>query len=137
MRIGEVASQAGVKIDTLRYYEKRGLLDEPVRTPSGYREYPSEAVRLVRFIKRAQELGFTLHEIEDLVRLREDEGSTCAEVRDAARAKVDDIDARLRCLLAMKKALELLLRSCRKDGSRRHCPILEALDDSSDDGRSR
>ena len=71
LRIGDVASKAGVNIETLRYYERRGILRSPKRSSAGYREYPTDTVRLIRFIKRAQELGFTLDEIEDLVALRQ------------------------------------------------------------------
>jgi MerR family mercuric resistance operon transcriptional regulator len=129
MRIGQVATQAGVNIDTVRYYERRGLLDEPVREPSsGYREYAPETVRLIRFIKRAQDLGFTLAEVEELVRLRENETATCAEVRASARKKIEAIDAKLRDLQRIKRALTTLVKSCVRDGSTRQCPILEALD---------
>lgn len=133
LRTGEVAAQAGVNVQTLRYYERRGLLREPERRPSGYREYPADAVRLIRFIKRAQEIGFTLTEIEDLLRLRDDQESACAEVRSAAEAKIGDIEQKIRHLRAMKRALEVLVASCQTEGSPRHCPILEALDD----GRER
>jgi Hg(II)-responsive transcriptional regulator len=131
MRIGEVAAFAGVNIQTIRYYERRGLLKEPPRRPSGYREYPPEAVRLVRFVKRAQKLGFTLAEIEDLLRLREERSAPCAAVRAAALAKVADIDRRLESLRAMKRALTALVASCAGDGAKRVCPILEALDEAS------
>lgn len=129
LRTGEVAAQAGVNVQTLRYYERRGLLKEPVRRASGYREYPADAVRLIRFIKRAQEIGFTLSEIEDLLRLRDDQDSACAEVRSAAEAKIEDIEQKIRHLRAMKRALGVLVASCATEGSPRHCPILEALDD--------
>jgi Hg(II)-responsive transcriptional regulator len=128
MRTGEVAREAGVNIDTLRYYERRGLIEEPERTGAGYREYPSEAVRIIRFIKRAQHLGFTLHEVEELLHLREDQGSTCADVRDAARTKIADIDHKVESLLAMKQALAVLVKSCARKGQTRECPILEALE---------
>jgi Hg(II)-responsive transcriptional regulator len=129
LRTGEVAAQAGVNVQTLRYYERRGLLKEPERRASGYREYPADAVQLIRFIKRAQELGFTLSEIEDLLRLRDDQDSACAEVRSAAEAKIEDIEQKIRHLRAMKRALGVLVASCATEGSPRHCPILEALDD--------
>jgi len=127
---GEVAARAGVNVQTLRYYERRGLLKEPDRRPSGYREYPPDAVQLIRFIKRAQELGFTLTEIEDLLRLRSDKTAGCSEVRAAAEAKIEDIDRRIRSLRAMRHALGVLVDSCKSDGSARECPILEALDDT-------
>jgi Hg(II)-responsive transcriptional regulator len=129
LRTGEVAAQAGVNVQTLRYYERRGLLKEPERRASGYRAYPADAVRLIRFIKRAQEIGFTLSEIEDLLRLRDDQDSACAEVRSAAEAKIEDIEQKIRHLRAMKRALGVLVASCATEGSPRHCPILEALDD--------
>ena len=129
LRTGEVAAQAGVNVQTLRYYERRGLLEDPKRRASGYREYPPDAVRLIRFIKRAQELGFTLTEIEDLLELRGNQESACSEVRSAAETKIDDIEKKIRHLRAMKHALGVLVASCAREGSPRHCPILEALDD--------
>ncbi len=129
LRTGEVAARAGVNVETLRFYERRGLLKEPKRrSSSGYRDYPPDAVRVVRFIKRAQELGFTLGEIEDLLRLRENEGSTCADIRAAAASKLRGIDGKILSLRRMKRALTLLVESCSADGSTRECPILEALD---------
>lgn len=129
LRTGEVAALAGVNVQTLRYYERRGLITEPERRPSGYREYPAETVRLIRFIKKAQDLGFTLTEVEDLLRLRGDRTTTCVDVRARAQAKVDDIEGRIRSLRAMKRALTVLVDSCASDGSIRECPILEALDE--------
>lgn len=133
LRTGEVAALAGVNVQTLRYYERRGLLKEPERRPSGYRQYPAEAVQLIRFIKRAQELGFTLSEVEDLLRLRDDQGTACAEVRSAAEAKIEDIERKIRHLRAMKRALGVLVASCATEGSVRRCPILEALEDKRSD----
>ena len=87
LRTGEVAARAGVNVQTLRYYERRGLLKKPGRRASGYREYSPDAVRLIRFIKRAQELGFTLTEIEDLLRLRSDQTAKCSDVRHDCTSK--------------------------------------------------
>lgn len=129
LRTGEVAARAGVNVQTLRYYERRGLLAEPERRPSGFREYRPDAVRLVRFIKRAQELGFTLAEIEDLLQLRNDRSAACADVLAAAQAKIEDVERKVKGLQAMKRALTVLVASCRTEGSPRRCPILEALDD--------
>ncbi len=128
LRTGEVAARAGVNVQTLRYYERRGLLEEPERRPSRYREYPSDAVRVIRFIKGAQELGFTLTEIAELLRLRADQTAGCSEVRAAAETKIEDIDRKIRSLRAMRRALGVLVSSCKTDGSARRCPILEALD---------
>lgn len=132
LRIGEVASKAGVNIQTLRYYERRRLLEKPERTASGYREYPSETVRLIRFIKRAQDLGFTLSEIEDLIALRDASGRKRSEVRALAEAKMRDIDHKLAQLQAMRSALYTLVESCGCRDGRPTCPILEALDDAQD-----
>jgi len=131
MRIGKVAADAGVNIQTLRYYERRGLLPEPQRGSSGYRSYDVETVRLVRFIKRAQELGFTLREIKDLIELRESPRRG-PQVRAVAAAKVDDIVRRIRQLTAMRKALGGLVAACDCEGGAPTCPIIEALDDSAD-----
>lgn len=125
---GQVAKGAGVNVQTLRYYERRGLLDEPERRRSGYREYPPDTIQVVRFIKRAQELGFTLVEIEALLQLRDDQTSHCSEVRATALAKIADIDRKLSALRAMKRALGALAQSCAREGSQRRCPLLEALD---------
>lgn len=132
LRIGEVAGKAGVNIQTLRYYERRGLLEAPERTASGYRAYPSETVRLVRFIKRAQDLGFTLKEIEELIALRDAKGRKRSEVRALAEAKMRDIDQKLAQLQAMRSALYTLVESCACRDGRPTCPILEALDDGRD-----
>ena len=126
---GQVAKAAGVNVETLRFYERRGILAEPRRRRSGYREYPPETVQIVRFIKRAQGLGFTLDEIQELLALRGDDRRTCGEVRAAATAKIDEIDHKMRRLGAMKRALAVLVDSCIDDASTRECPILEALDD--------
>jgi MerR family copper efflux transcriptional regulator len=129
MRIGEVAQEAGVNIDTIRYYERRGLLEEPGRRPSGYRVYGVEAVQIIRFIRRAQDLGFTLDEIQDLLRLRTTTRGKRDDVRALAQAKVRDISLKVAQLTAMKEALEVLLTSCACKTGEPECPILEALDD--------
>jgi Hg(II)-responsive transcriptional regulator len=127
MRTGELATEAGVNVETLRYYERRGILAKPRRLPSGYREYPSNAVRLLRFVKRAQCLGFTLHEIEELLRLRENKRASCSEVKAAAETKIADIETKIASLRSMKRALGVLVAAC---ASRKAltCPILESLD---------
>jgi Hg(II)-responsive transcriptional regulator len=127
MRIGAAAEQAGVNVQTLRYYERRGLLPRPPRRESGYREFPGEAVRVVRFIKRAQELGFSLDEIEELLKLRDDKRRDRVRIRGIAERRVRQIDRKIAELHAMKKALARLLHCCR-EGSTLQCPIIEALD---------
>ncbi len=128
LRIGEVARQAGVNLQTIHYYERRGLLAKPPRTGSNYRAYPEEAVLRVRFIKRAQELGFTLKEIQELLSLRAAPRTRCADVRRRAQAKLQDIDEKLRTLRSMRKALTKLVGECSGTGPVTQCPILEALD---------
>jgi Hg(II)-responsive transcriptional regulator len=129
MLIGDVASEAGVNIQTLRYYERRGLIPAPKRTASGYRQYSDEAVRLVTFIKRAQELGFTLREVQQLLKLRTPGPKRRDAARAAAEAKVRDIDAKIRDLGAMRTALMQLVGTCAcSGGSAMTCPILEALE---------
>ena len=127
MRIGAAAEQAGVNVQTLRYYERRGLLPRPPRRTSGYREFPDEAVRVVRFVKRAQDLGFTLDEIEELLRLRSDKRRDRARVRSVATTRVRDIDRKIAELQAMRQALSHLVHCC-EEGSTLECPIIEALD---------
>lgn len=125
---GELARRAGVNVQTLRYYERRGLLARPPRSPAGYRRYPASALRVLRFIKGAQALGFTLEEIEELLALRVDRNTTCREVRARAEAKLADIEAKLASLGQMRRALQRLADSCRGRGPATHCPILEALE---------
>ena len=132
MRIGEVAARAGVGIQTLRYYERRGLLPRAHRHASGYREYETLTVRLVRFIKRAQELGFTLQEISDLIRLRENDRRRSSEVRALATAKLEDIELKINRLSAMRRALRVLVEECACEVSAPSCPIIEVLDNSSE-----
>ncbi|NOZ00558.1 MAG: MerR family DNA-binding protein [Deltaproteobacteria bacterium] len=127
LTIGQVARQSGVGVETLRFYERTGLIEEPPRRDSGYRQYPVDTVRRVRFIRRAKALGFTLKEISDLLSLRVDTDSTCADVRDRARSKILDIEERIRRLEGMRDALKQLAATCAKEGRTSECPILEAL----------
>jgi Hg(II)-responsive transcriptional regulator len=129
LRIGEVASQAGVNVQTLRYYERRRLLDMPRRTGSGYRAYAPETVRIIRFIKRAKDLGFTLAEVKDLIRLRDAKGRKRSAVRELAAKRMVDIDRKLAQLRAIHGALRGLVESCACGGDDLACPIIEALDD--------
>jgi MerR family mercuric resistance operon transcriptional regulator len=128
LKIGEVAERGRVNLQTIRYYERERLLPEAPRLPSGYRMFSEDTVRRVRFIKRAQELGFTLAEIRELLSLRIDRKRSKAEVRNMAKAKIKDIDARIRVLGSMKAALERLTDKCSGHGTTSDCPILESLD---------
>jgi MerR family transcriptional regulator, copper efflux regulator len=128
LTIGELARQVGVNVETLRYYERRGLLPTPRRSASGYRLYPEDAVRRVRFIKRAQELGFSLNDIKELLSLRAAPEAGCHEVRAHAEAKIKDIDDKIGALTAMKHALSTLVTECSGEGPLSDCPILESLE---------
>lgn len=128
LKIGEVAERSGVNLQTIRYYEREQLLPEPPRLPSGYRVYPDEMVRRLRFIKRSQEIGFTLAEIRELLSLRIDRGRTRADVRSIAEAKISDIEEKIRTLQAMKSALMHLTDKCSGHGPASDCPILESID---------
>ncbi|HSH03997.1 MAG TPA: MerR family transcriptional regulator [Anaerolineae bacterium] len=127
LTVGKLAKAATVNVETLRYYERRGLLPEPPRTESGYRLYPKSAVERLRFIKGAQALGFTLEEIQELLNLRMDEQAHHADVRQRAEEKVVDIEHKIQALMAMKVALQELIEQCHGDGPMGECPILEAL----------
>jgi DNA-binding transcriptional MerR regulator len=129
LSIGEVAREAGVNIQTLRYYERRGLLRAPRRSEGGHRQYPAESVRLIRFIKRAQDLGFTLKEVEGLVALRETRGRDPVKVRKMAAAKLAAVEEKIGQLRAIREAVATLIDSCDCRGQAIECPILEALDD--------
>jgi MerR family copper efflux transcriptional regulator len=128
LTIGGVAKGDEVGVETVRFYEREGLIPEPPRRRSGYRQYPADTVRRVRFIRRAKELGFTLKEISELLSLRVDPRTTCAEVRALARTKIEDVDQRIHELERMKAVLERLARACRGTGPTSECPILDALD---------
>lgn len=127
MTRGELAKQGGVNLETIRYYERVGLLPKPPRSPAGYRIFSRESVRRVRFIRRAQELGFSLKEIKELLTLRISQSSTRADVRRRAEAKISDIEQKVEQLRAMKKALVRLTESCCGNGPASECPILESL----------
>lgn len=127
LTIGRLAAQAGVGIDTVRYYERAGLLLPPPRRASGYREYPADVIARLRFIRRAKELGFTLVEIGELLELS---GSgNVGEIRAAARNKLDVVEHKLAELQRVRDALQTLTEACPGHGPAQHCPILRALSD--------
>ncbi|MEP0814564.1 MAG: MerR family DNA-binding protein [bacterium] len=128
LTIGRLAALAGVGVETIRFYERSGLIERPPRRESGYRRYPPESIARVVFVRRAKELGFTLREIRELFSLRVSPECTCAGVRAAAMEKIGDIDAKLDALNSMRGALAALAESCKGDGPISECPILDALD---------
>lgn len=129
LTIGELATRAGVNIQTVRYYERRGLIPKPARTRSGYRQYRPEAADRLRFIRRAQDLGFALEEIAELLALRVRHASACATVERRAREKIAIVDRKIGELRRMKGTLERLAAACQAREPTSDCPILEALEE--------
>lgn len=127
MRSGEMAQQAGVNVQTLRYYERRGLLEQPPRSASGYRSYPTEAVQIVRFVKRAQELGFILEEIGELLELAEGGPQECKQARAVAATRMAELERRIVDLERMRDSLAELVTTCARPRPDRRCPLLRAL----------
>lgn len=128
LTIGHLAKEAGVNLETVRYYERRGLLPKPPRSLSGYRLYPTEATRRLRFIQRAKELGFSLREIKELLALRVSPRASRAEMRLRAEAKIADIRNKIQSLESIEKSLRRLAKACGGCGPVAECPILESLD---------
>lgn len=127
LRIGELAREAGVGVETIRFYERRGLLPQPPRTASGYRAYGRAAIGRVRFIRAARELGFHLREIEGLLSLSCDRRATCGDVRRRAESKVADVEAKIRQLQRIRRALLGLAAACHGDLPVQDCPLLDRL----------
>ena len=121
--IGALARTAGVNVETIRYYQRRGLLPKPGKPVAGYRRYPAETLARLRFIKRAQELGFTLREIAELLALG---SASCRETQQLAEHKRANIEARMKDLRAMRRTLNRLIKSCRAGGTTA-CPIIDSL----------
>lgn len=128
LTIGELAGAARVNVQTVRYYERRGLLPEPPRRPSGYREYPESDVARIGFIRRAQGLGFTLREIEELLSLRTTPGTTPTHVRARVDEKVADVEAKIAALERIRGALAQMAGACEAHSLLGDCPFLEALE---------
>lgn len=127
LTISRLAQLGGVNLETVRYYERRGLLSKPPRTETGYRQFPPEAVQRLRFIKRAKELGFSLEEVRDLLAFRVEAGN-CTDVRARAQAKIADIEEKMKTLAAMKNTLRGLVNRCEQSASG-ECVILASLED--------
>ena len=128
LTIGLLAAQAEVNVETIRYYQRIGLIEEPPKPGQGFRSYPKSTLQRVRFIKRAQQLGFSLQEIEELLELGTGSGSnTCSDVRQRAEAKVGQISQQIADLEGLRTALKQLIKSCKKGGKQASCPIVENL----------
>ncbi len=126
--IGTLAKEVGVNIETVRYYERLKLLTPTDRTPSGYRLYDGEALTRLRFIKNAQALGFTLHEITELLNLRISSTARCGDVQRKAQAKLDQVKDKIRDLHALDRTLLALVRSCQAGQPTDRCPILQSFE---------
>lgn len=126
--IGQTAKRAGVNIETIRFYEREGLIPEPPRNPSGYRQYSPDFVKRILFIKRAQALGFSLKEIAELLALRVEPDTACDDVRRRAEARLTNIEEKIQALERLKVILGELITACNQRQTTSECPILAALD---------
>ncbi len=128
LKVGQIAKGAGVSVETVRFYEREGLLGQPARRPSGYRQYSEEVVRKIRFIKRAQTLGFTLKGISGLLALKLNPRRSARGVKQAAESLTAEITERIATLERIREVLNELTRACSGQGGTSECSILDALD---------
>ena len=128
MKIGDLAHTVGVNIQTLRYYERLNLLQPSLRKPSGYRLYDAEALQRLRFIKNAQALGFTLHEVVELLNLRVSSIARCGDVQRKAQTKLQQVEDKIRALRALARPLRTLIQHCRAGQPTEKCPILKSIE---------
>jgi len=128
LTIGSLAKKSGVGVETVKFYERKGLLPKPQKPSSGFRTYSSEYITRIHFIKRAQELGFTLREVQELLKLRVDKKATCGQVMKKTDDKIEEIDLKITDLQSMKKSLKQI-RDCCEDGTKTlsECPILDCF----------
>lgn len=122
--ISKVAKEIGVNIETIRFYERRGLIAQPIKPETGYRHYPDETINRIRFIKRAQDLGFTLDEITNLLSLND---NPCGQVQELTERKLHAVKEKMSDLRRLEKALITLLTQCRSNDDDNHCPIIDSL----------
>jgi len=127
MTISKLADAARVNVETIRYYERRGLIEQPEKPAQGYRKYPLQTLTRIRFIKRAQELGFTLEDIGHLLMM---EDQPCAQARQLAEQKLAQVQAKLRDLQQLAEALRMLVSQCEHNPDQSHCPLVDTLSDS-------
>jgi MerR family copper efflux transcriptional regulator len=132
LSIGQVARRAGVGVETVRFYEREGLLEEPPRRASGYRQYDEQVVKRLHFIKRAQHLGFSLKEISELLLLRVDAETSCEQVKERAATKLAEVEQKIVELQQMRQALLQVASLCAGEGPKSRCPMLDALDHDSE-----
>ncbi len=129
LTIGKLANQAGVTIETIRYYQRKGLLQEPEKPVSGYRQYPGDTINRIRFIKRAQQTGFTLKEISELLLL---DSGHCEDVMKMAKQKRIQIDEQIKDLTALRNVLDNLVKGCQIGSATDHCSIIDSFSNQSD-----
>lgn len=128
LSIGQIAKKTKLTVETIRFYEKQGLIIPPQRSDAGYRQYQADTVKRVFFIRRAKEVGFTLKEIKELLFLRKKPGTSCTEIKLRSLEKIEEIDKKMQDLQKIKKALSLMVMRCSGSGDLSECPILETLD---------
>jgi MerR family mercuric resistance operon transcriptional regulator len=128
LSIGQVAKQTGVTVETVRFYEKQGLIEAPQRSDSGYRQYPWETTKRVRFIQHAKEVGFTLKEVAELLALRREPGTSCSDIKLRATEKIEAVDQKIKDLQLIREALSRMVLKCRGGRDLSACPILEELE---------
>jgi len=127
LNIGQVAKQTGVTVETIRFYEKQSLIATPQRTDAGYRQYPLETVKRLRFIQHAKEVGFTLKDIGELLALRQEPRTSCADIKIRTTQKIEEVDQKIRDLQRIRDALARMIMKCSGRGALSTCPILEEL----------
>lgn len=127
LTIGRVAAEAGIGVETIRFYERKGLIRQPSRRARGRRHYPADAVERLTFIRQAKDLGFSLREVQDLLSIRDEKGATCADVRRRAEAKIADVDERIAALKKMRNSLAVLMHACNGRAPVAKCPIVLSL----------
>jgi len=132
--IGKIARTAGLHVQTLPYYERKRLLTPRTRKVSGYRLYDEEAIKRLRFIKNAQELGFSLKEISELLNLRVNSKARCGDIQHKASKKLDDVKLKIERLNAIEKVLKRLIKTCHREETTEHCPILNSLEEEKNEG---
>ena len=126
--IGKAATAAGVGVETIRFYERKGLIEQPPKPlDTGFRVYPEETVQRIRFIRQAQEIGFSLREIDELLSLRADPAADCAHVRERAAAKLEEVERKIEQLGRIRSALNELIAACPGRGALRECSIMASL----------
>jgi len=128
LNIGQVAKQTGVTVETIRFYEKQELIAKPQRSDAGYRQYPLDTLKRIRFIQHCKEVGFTLKDIGELLALRQEPGASCTEIKLCTMQKIEEVDQKIHDLNQIREALARMIMKCSGHGALSECPILEELE---------